>query len=209
MKKIITSISCILALSAFNVQANPSINELTAGMQVYLQERGNLCLAKNSWPIDVTQKEIDAGARNAVQMPVLEKIGLVSSSIASVKVRDEDAEAVIKVKRYELTEEGKKYYLVKPMRNLASDGSIKVHQGDLCPVKLSLDKVIGWEPAAAHDGKEIVVTYTYQVDAAPWTHNPEVQKVFPAVAYVVRGAGTVQMKERYELTKNGWKAKDL
>ena len=47
----------------------------TRAMNTYLEKRGDLCLAKSSWPIDVTQHEIDIGARNAVQMPVLERLG--------------------------------------------------------------------------------------------------------------------------------------
>jgi hypothetical protein len=112
--------------------------------------------------------------------------------------------------RYELTDEGKKYYLTKSMDRKTSDGRVQNFAGDFCAAKLSLDKVAGWEPPKKEDGKlHTVVTYTFNVDAAPWTANPDVQKVFPMVAYVVQGAKKVQLKEGFVLTPDGWQAVDI
>ena len=210
MNKFGIGVACLLTLAACNKKNDLNTENITSGMNAYLAKRGDLCLAKNTWPIDVTQREIDAAARNAVQMPVLEKVGLVSSSVASVDVKNEDATTTIKVNRYELTDAGKKYYLAKPIRSQGSDGSVKIQQGDFCPVRLSLDKVVGWEASkAGNSPQEIVVNYTYKVDAAPWTQDAEVQKVFPVVAGIVRGAGSVQLKEAFNLTQDGWVAQDL
>src|ERR1700692_3052234 len=107
------SLLSLIALAGCSSSKEPNAQDLTVGMNHYLESQGNLCLAKNTWPIDVTQREMDAGGRNALQMPVLEKLGLVSSSVATIEVKDEDRSANIKVKRYELTETGKKYYLTK------------------------------------------------------------------------------------------------
>ena len=78
-------------------------------------------------------------------------------------------------------------------------------QGDFCAAKLSLDKVVSWDLQQRH----AVVTYTYKVDAAPWTRDSELQKVFPMVAGVVRGAGTATLQETFTLTDKGWIAVDL
>jgi hypothetical protein len=48
------------------------------------------------------------------------------------------------------------------------------------------------------------VTYTYKVDAAPWTGDADVQKAFPMVDRVVRGAGTMQLKQNFKRTEGGW-----
>jgi hypothetical protein len=51
--------------------------------------------------------------------------------------------------------------------------------------------------------------YTYQVKAAPWTGDEELQKVFPVVAQVIRGAGSAQLQETFRKTETGWVAVDL
>jgi hypothetical protein len=53
------------------------------------------------------------------------------------------------------------------------------------------------------------VTYTYRVTAAPWTEEPEIRQVFPAVTQVVLGAGGAQLKEGFTLTDRGWVANEL
>jgi hypothetical protein len=211
MNKFLVAFFSMLALGACSKKSDANLENMTAGMHAYLAKRGDLCLAKSNWPIDVTQREFDAGARNAVQMPVLEKIGLVKSSEALTALKDADtgSSASIKVKRYDLTDAGRKYYLTREMRGQAADGHGKA-QGDFCVAKLSLDKVVGWEAGSAGQGvNEAVVTYTYKVDAAPWTGDPEVQKVLPMVARIVRGAGFEQLKETFRKTDQGWVAVDL
>ena len=208
------TISCLFlslfALSACNNTTDLNKENLTIAMQTYLAKRGDLCLAKNVWPIDVSQKEIDAGGRNAIQMPILEKMGLVKYSIATVTASEDGKSAEIKVRRYELSDEGKKYYLNKEMRSLKSDGDIKIQQGDLCAAKLSLDKIIGWDTPKTTTGEKMaIVNYTYHIDAAPWTKDIDVQHVFPMVDRIVKGAGTMQLQESFKLTPQGWVAVDL
>lgn len=212
MNKLVCALLSLFVLAACNKQDEPSAENFTKGMNAYMAKRGDFCLAKNTWPIDVTQREMDAHGRNALQMPVLEKVGLTKSSIATVDVKDEDTGAThqIKVMRYDLTDEGKKFYLTKSMNRRKSDGSVQTVQGDFCPAKLSLDKVVGWEPPKkVGEQQTTTVTYTYNVDPAPWTSNADVQKVFPVVAYIVNGAKKVQLKESFVLTPAGWQAVDI
>jgi hypothetical protein len=179
-------------------------------MNAYLAKRGDLCLAKYDWPIVVTPAEFAAGARNAVQMPVLQKLGLVSVSEASVETKTDNPVVATKVKRYQLTESGKQYYVTRASRSLSSDGSKTLHQGDFCVAKLSLDKIVAWDPSAKDSArKETVVTYTYTVEAAPWLKDPDAKRVFPMVDRVVQGARVAQLKETFALTKDGWVAKEL
>jgi hypothetical protein len=210
MKTISFPILAFSLLAACSSKTDLTADNLGTGMQAYLQKRGDLCLAKNTWPIDVTQKEMDANARNALQMPVLEKLGLVQSSIATVTATEDGRSAEIKVKRYELTAEGKKYYLNKEIRSVKSDGDVKFQAGDLCAAKLSLEKIAGWEQVQTSDGTKMVsVSYTYKIDPAPWMQNSEAQQVFPMVARVINGAGSMQLQESFKLTEQGWVAVDL
>lgn len=204
-------LASLMILSACEDKTEANIGNLTQGMNDYFAKRGDFCIGRTQWPIDVTQHEMDMRRDNAVQLPVMEKAGLVQSSIATVEVKDEDGGEAksMKVMRYDLTDAGKKYYLHPPARRDAS-GNMKEIPGDFCAGKLSLDKIVAWEPAKEIKGqKHTIVTYTYNVDAAEWAKKPELQKVFPMVAYVVNGGKKVQLKEGFVLTQEGWKSVDL
>ncbi|QRX82389.1 hypothetical protein [Glaciimonas sp. PAMC28666] len=218
MKKTIIAAACllfvVLSVAGCSTKSDANLDNFTVGMNDYLAKKGDLCLAKYSWPIDVTPQENAAGGRNALQMPVLEKVGLLRSTMTEVAQKDAETGArtgvMLTVKRYELNAAGKKYYVTKEMRSPTSDGSILVHQGDFCAAKLTLDKVVGWELSKSDKGaQEALVTYTYKIDAAPWTRDAEVQKVFPMVARIVTGAGTMQLQESFHKTDKGWVAANL
>jgi hypothetical protein len=178
----------------------PDQATFTAAMNTYLAQRGDLCLGKSAWPIDVTQHEIDVGGRNARQMPPLERLGLVSSSVAEVVVDDEGTKHAMKVRRFELTEAGKRYLVQRDAKTR-----------DFCAAHLALDRVVGWKLDRGERGPDThaLVTYTYRIDAAPWTGDSEIQQVFPVVAGMVRGAGTTQLEENFVRTERGWVAVDL
>ena len=175
-------------------QPEANLQNLTAAMNAYLAKKGDLCLGKTQWPIDVPQREAGTRSRNAVQMPVLERVGLVSASAAKVQdAKESEQPTEIAVTRYTLTEEGKKYFHARET------------QGDFCAAHLTLDKVVSWEARKDEkDASAVVVTYTYKIDAAPWTGDADVQKAFPMMDRVVRGAGTMQLKQNFKRTQTGW-----
>jgi len=208
----------ICALLALTLMAGCGPNKrelnqsnLTQAMNDYLGTRGDLCLAKNSWPVVVTEAESKAGSRNALQMPVLERLGLVEGVDAMAAQTGEDgAVTQVHARRYTLTAEGKKYYLARPSRKTATGNRFAEADHDFCAAHLSLDKVVGWEPSATPGAKnEAVVTYTYKVKPAPWTADGALRTVFPMVDAVIRGAGRMQLKETVVLGANGWEARDL
>lgn len=194
-------------------QANQA--NFTAAMTTYLAARGDLCLAKNRWPIDVTSSEFDSGnSRNAVQMPVLEKLGVVSSNTVSVVKTDEDGVKTSEpAKRYMLTDLGKQSYLSRAPRKRPTGDRFADATQDLCAVHLSLDKVVGWEAANNPDKKgaaaETVVTFTYQAKPVAWAGDPAARKAFPMIDTILRGAGTLQLKEAFIQGQTGWEAVDL
>jgi hypothetical protein len=226
MKNFFLCTSIVLLAAACSGDQQPNRADLTKAMNAYLDKRGDLCLAKNDWPIDVAKAEFDGGSRNALQMPVLEKLGLVVSSVATVEKNDETGQstkstkdskstkatkATTEVRRYQLTETGKQFYLAQAPRSQAT-GNAALARYDFCAARLSLDKVVGWETPHTQ-GKpgsaETEVTYTYKIVAAPWTNDADIRKVFPMVDRVIRGAGVMQLKETFMLTNRGWEAKDL
>ncbi|VTU40264.1 hypothetical protein [Variovorax sp. PBL-E5] len=194
-----------LGLAACSKPTDASAENFTAAMNTYLAQRGDLCLGKSQWPIDVTEREIESGARNAVQMPVLEKLGLVAASVAEIDLKDDDGISHhMKVRRYALTDAGHKFYRVRD--TVQADGR-KAPQGNFCAARLSLDKVLRWN--AAPGAHQMVVTYTYKAEPASWMQDADAQKVFPVVANVVRGAGSAELTETFRLTDAGWVAADL
>lgn len=183
---------------------------VTQAMQDYFDKRGDLCLAKSEWPIDVAEEEGRSGSRNALQMPALERLGVVESSRMLVARRaDDGSTSQVNVTRYHLTAVGKRYYLARAPHKYPSTNRYASVDHDLCAARLSLDKVVGWEAPPANGPREAVVTYTYKVVPAPWTADAGVRQVFPVVANIIGGAGVLQLKETLVLSDGGWEAKDL
>lgn len=208
----LATLTGMLTLVACNNKQStePTAETFNKGMQAYLAQKGHLCLAKYTWPVEVTQAEFAIGGRNALQMPVLQKLGLVSASDVTIKYAGEDKSGVLPGKRYSLTPEGQKYFLKQDMISQTSDGSKVTHHGDFCAATLSLNQIVGWEPPRDDNGrKTTAVTYTYKIDAAPWARDPEAQRVFPMVARLIAGDGQMQLKEAFTLTDKGWIANDL
>src|SRR5260221_14794375 len=179
-KVLATGARGLSASAACSDGVDPAPPGLRAALEKYLQESGNLCLGKFDWPIEVSERDRQTGARDAVQMPILEKMGIVSSSV--VEKRDEGADHAVTVTRYELTGAGRKYYLARETTNVGADGKTIVHHGDFCAAKLSLDKIIGWNrPQAPGNDQQPMVASTYTIAAADWARKPEGHQGFPRV----------------------------
>jgi hypothetical protein len=204
--RLLIALTIATTIAACSRSNEPNASELAAAMNTYLAERGQLCLGKAAWPIDLTQHEIDVGARNALQMPVLERLGLVTSSVADITVDDEGTLHPMQVRRYVLTDAGRTYYLP---RSTAHASNATAPTRDFCAAHLSLDRIVGWDLHRDGSAPVAVVRYTYRVEAAPWTHDAEIQKVFPMVAGVVMGEGKAELQESFTLTSAGWVAVDL
>ena len=202
-----SALASILVLTACAKKTDATVANFTAAMNEYLAQRGDLCLGKSTWPIDVTERDTLTGARDAVQMPVLEKLGLVSSADAIAEIKDEDQVTTVPARRYQLTEAGKRYYLSRETGAVTPTGE-KVLASDLCAARLSLDKVVGWKLGDGEQ-RQAIVTYTYHVEAPEWIETPEARRVFPAVDRVLRGEGAAQLTEGFVLTEQGWVANEL
>ncbi len=179
------------------------------GLVEYLHMRGDLCVDKPRWPIDVTELDQRQGTRDARQLPVLARLGVVSARAVTVRSKDDPRAAPTVVTRYELTALGRQSFIDRHTRKQV-DLNDEEAQPDFCMARLSLAQIVSWElrpndkaPTSA------TVSYTYDVEAPAWAHHPEVERVFPAVGRVIRGARQAQLTEGFTLTSTGWVADDL
>ena len=170
----------------------------------YLNTQGNICVGKFEWPIDVTDGDLKIHSRDSIQMPVLEKLGLVRSSRATTQRPTEDGPKSLPATRYELTDAGQKFYLEKDQSTRARGNSVEHHR-DLCGAQLSLDKVVSWSKAEDPSDRHVVtLTYTYHAVASEWMTDPDAQRAFPMLDRVIKGDGTMQLEERLRLADGAW-----
>lgn len=180
-------------------------------LNAYLAQKGELCLGiPSAWPVDLNEAERRSGIGRAAEMAALEKAGLVRSHETETEYTPPLSSHPVKVKvlRYELTEDGKKFYRAKGTIALVGTNGT---QGDLCYGQQQLDKIVKWEgPTTAGDSKEAMVFYTYKIaNLAKWAKNPGIQRVFPGIVSTIDGAGKTTMNQALTLTSQGWQAKGL
>jgi hypothetical protein len=201
----ILSVVCLTVLvGVAHAAAPPSTltrKSLQPVVRKYLKEKGDFCLGKLEWPIAVSAVDRERGTSDSLQMPVLEKLGLVSAA----EVPSDPA-----VTQYSLTERGRKYYLAKKTVTVNAAGQRIQHPGDLCPAHLQLDEVVGWAPPSVTAGQTqttIRIRYTYKVArAADWASDPDIRKVFPMMARILDNAGTQHLEQLFVWTDKGWTA---
>src|SRR5271154_6791440 len=120
-----------------------------------LATKGQLCLGiPSAWPVDLNEAERRGGMGTAAKMAALEKAGLVRSHETETEYTPPLSTRPVKARvlRYELTEDGKKFYQEK--QTLALVGT-KGKQGDLCFGQQALDKIVTWQgPTAVGDSEE-------------------------------------------------------
>jgi hypothetical protein len=206
---VVSLLTLVLLGACHDKTQDASMGNFTAAVNGFLAKRGHLCLAKYDWPIYVTTEDQANQTRDAIQMPVLEKLGLVIGKDMEVEGTDNGKEIHAQARQYSLTDEGKKYYLQMP-EVVATATKRVTHPADFCAATLTLDKVVGWEAPVQRDGETVTsVLYTYKIEPFPWAKDSEAQRVFPWVKRTIEGAGTMQLREGMHLTKQGWVADEI
>jgi len=213
MKTTLPWVTLFSALVLVSCASKNDANEknFTQALNAYLAQKGNLCLGiPSAWPVDLNEAERRSGIGRAAEMAALEKAGLVRSREMETEYTPPLSGHPIKVKvlRYELTEDGKKFYRTKETIPLVSTNGT---HGDLCYGQQTVAKIIKWDgPTAVGESKDATVFYTYKIEGlATWAQNPEIQNVFPGVLTTINGAGKTQMNQAVTLTDTGWQAKGL
>ena len=176
----------------------PTAKSLTPAVVKYLSDRGNFCMAKYDWPIDVRPADRAARSRDSIQLPVLESLGVVSSS----PLPDDP-----NVTRYQLTEKGRQSYLSQKTVSKGPQGEPVEHAGDFCPAHLSLDRVVSWESTGTGEPTQLTVKYTYKIElAAQWASDTAARQVFPMMARLMDGAGRMELEQAFRWSGRAWEA---
>jgi hypothetical protein len=213
MKKNLRWLMLFAALLSVSCATKKDANEknFSEAINAYLANRGQLCLGITStWPVDLNESERRMTVGRAPVMAALEQIGLLRSHETTSESTPLFSARPVKITvlRYELTEEGKKFYREKQG---AISPSNKQPQGDLCYGQQDLDKIVKWQgPAPVGDSEEASVFYTYKIDdLADWAMNPDVQRIFPGIVSTINGADKTVMNQALTLTNHGWEAKGI
>jgi hypothetical protein len=208
MKMWMAAAAAVSVMGMVGAQADmpaPSDKDLVPAVKAFLADHGDLCLAWYAWPRDLTAADQQSGMNEAVQLPVLERLGIVQSAQIPASVRKDTAAAVIGAKRYTLTAKGRQYYLRKKRTILNVHSQPEQHDADFCVAHLTLDKVVKWSPPESVNGYlETMVRYTYHIQAADWMADPEAQKVFPVIDRIIRGQGKLLMSASAQLQDGKW-----
>ena len=151
-------------------------------------------MAKADWPIDVNARDVAARTRNSIQLPVLERQGLVSAKDGYVDWRDDENQAVERVstRRYELTAAGRE--AMKPAKN---------GKPDLCAGRLEVDRIVS---VSGTDEGRASVHFQYRFKAEPWVQSDEVRRVFPMVDALLQGEGRMEMQQGFHVEGAAWVA---
>jgi len=190
-----------LAACAHNVARGPiqKPQAFAAAVQTFLDDKGGYCLGKPDWPRLVTDMDRRKHKPDALQMPVLEHLGVVSGALVPADPTNT---------LYSLTASGRKFYVDYPAASLAASGRAPLRPGDLCIAQLRVLKVTTWTPVQVVDGgATTTVSYTYEIaKAAPWTDEPDFRRVFPVVAEVLSSGNKLEMMLPLIWTGGAWVA---
>jgi hypothetical protein len=182
---------------------------LSKATNAYLVKKGQLCLGLAAkWPVDLQDSDRGPGIVRGSQMAALEKVGLVRSHETETEITPLSGTRSVKVEvlRYELTDDGKKFYQEKEAAGLIGQ---KESRGDICFGQQALDTVVRTEgPIAVGDKKEMTLYYRYKIEnLADWAKSPDVQNAFPGILSTLNGAGKTTLNQNLVLTDHGWEAK--
>jgi len=206
MKKTLTALALLSATCAQADDAPADRANLSAALKDFLAQRGDVCLAKYDWPIDVSARDVAQRTRDALQMPVLQREGLVQSRDGYViyKTEGQDEESV-PTQRYELTPLGRQFYKVRETVSHPNGAASVVHHGDLCAGRLELGAIasITEPPAVAGGMRRASVSYLYRFKPAPWAEKEQVRSVFPMLDMLVRMQGKTPMTQNFHLEEQG------
>jgi hypothetical protein len=198
------SLAIVLWLGGCNGVKKPNADNFTKAINQYLVKNGPACIFfAQTFPIDVLASELKDEFGTPAHMRALEKAGLVRGSDTTAVIHGMmgalGASAPRPVRRYKLTNQGRKYFQVKP-------GTLG-QSSAFCYGQEQVDSIVKWDKPTTQDETSVTeVTYTYKFQQlADWAKQPDVKQVFPAIKSIVEQAGANQVIEVH-LTNKGWEA---
>lgn len=203
-KSILLTVAVLIMLAGCNNEKKPDAANFTKAIHQYLTKHGQVCvLVDQTLPANVTLPEQKQPTGIGPQMAALEQAGLVRGNNTTAVVPTL-ADALTRsatpqpVRRYELTDEGKKYF----RQTLVALGQT----GEFCYGQKAVDSIVKWtEPAAMGPYTQSEVTYSYKVvDLAAWAQQPGIQQRFPDIRSTLQDASKVNQRAGLVLTNQGW-----
>lgn len=199
---VFVAITALLFLTACSDIKKPSGANFAKAINQYLAKHGEACMPiGRQFPVDVPESQQKDQYGIGPEMVALEQAGLVhSSNTVAVTPGIFGPGAPRSVKRYELTDEGKKYF--------QQISGIFGQTGSFCYGQKAVDSIVKWtEPMTMGAYSQTEVTYTYKiVNLAGWAERPDVQRVFPDIRMTVNGASKTNQIAGLQLTNQGWEA---
>jgi hypothetical protein len=200
----LVSIAGLLAFTACNSTRRPTDANLTKAINEYLKKHGEACtVIGRQFPIDVPLREQKEQFGVGPKLAALEQAGLVHASDTTAVVHGmldplRGSTPPQKVKRYELTVDGEKYFQQILSTFAQTSG--------FCYGQKSVESIVKWtEPVTVGTFSQTEVTYTYRiVDPASWAERPEVQQAFSDIRTTVNGRSKTPEIAGLQLTSRGW-----
>lgn len=201
MRSVCSIAIAFLFVAGCKTTTAPNEVNFTKAINEYLASHGEVCTAIGiQFPVDIP---IAQSGGIGSQLAVLGQAGLVHATDTTAVVPGmfdalRGSTPPQRVKRYELTEEGKKYFRTMP-------GTIGTTTG-FCYGQKRVDSIEKWtKPEMLGGSSQTEVTYTYKIANLPaWAMRSDVVQAFPDIGAMVRGQSTVTQIAGLELTNNGW-----
>ena len=195
----IAIVSCIF-LNACSDIKKPSEENFAKAINQYLMKHGDACTSiGRQLPVEVPESLQRDQYGIGPELAALEQAGLVqSSTIIAVTPGVIGPGAPRRVRRYELTNEGRKYFRQSP--------GIFGQSGRFCHGQKTVDSIVKWtEPATTGAYSQAEVTYTYKIlNLAGWAGRSDVQQAFPDVRTTISGTSKMNQLAGLQLTNQGW-----
>jgi hypothetical protein len=196
----------LIAIAGCSNPKEANNDNFTHAINAYLAVKGKACL-NTSWqfPVDIQKSQISWNKTRLANMEALESAGLLKATDTSAMVHTMfSAESKSEpVRRYSLTDTGKKY--LQPTVGLFASGT------SFCYGQESVDSIVKWTVPSTVGGFTVTrVVYTYRLkNMADWAHNPQIIHQFHEVQQEMEGANSEDRTIALELTNKGWDTCEL
>ena len=202
-KRIVLPLAALLAISGCSNEKKPNAANFSKAINQFLAKHGQQCtFFAQTFPVEVLTSELKDQSGTPAQMAALEQAGLVRGSDTKAVLRGMmgalGPSAPRLVRRYDLTDLGRKYFQVKP-------GAFG-QSGAFCYGHEAVDSIVNWtKPESMGSGPQTEVTYTYKIpDLAPWAKQADVQQAFGDIRTTVNGISRAHESASLQLTNKGW-----
>jgi hypothetical protein len=192
-------------LAACNSATKPSDSNFRKAIDEYLVKHGDTCtVIDRQFPIDLPKLEQNEQYGIGPKLAALTQAGLMHATDTTAVVHGlldllQGSGPAQPVRRYELTEFGKKYF-----QQIA--GGVFGRTTQFCYGHKTVDAIVKWtQPATMGGSTQTEVTYTYKIaDLAAWAERPEVLRAFSDIQVEIAGQSKVAQIAGLQLTNKGW-----